>query len=360
MTAAATLTIDAGERDALHGLMLHRLFVLGEEPIELARTEGVSIEQLSEEFGEDLRLMQDLGWLFEIDCEAVELTMPADELTRTLKRLRRDARRAPCEERSKREPGESDEQRWRRFRHGVEVSEELLERLGGTEDRDEEEPPPASEGCPASDIGGQELGPYVPVDDALILAAAERAALHEQEETVLTSALTEHLGFKAVPETNKHLWPRLEELRRAGLLTNAERRGEPFWGLTTVGRDRLAAEREAGQVGKLPEAPQHRAWRHARVEAAVRIEGFRDELTDAAQQAYDLLHRRQWVTSEESFALSERLRWSAWRFASATHCLTEWPEPDDARPDPDENPGPRPGRRTTSAWNRSTHRQEGP
>jgi len=357
---AATLTIGAGERDTLHGLMLHRLFVLGEEPVELARAEGVSIEQLGEEFGEDLRLMQDLGWIFESDSDAVELTMPPDELARTLKRLRRDARRAPCEERRKREPEESDEQRWRRFRRGVEISEELLERLGGSEDRDEEEPPPASEGCPASAVTGQELGSYTPVDDILILAAVERAVLHEQEETVLTSVLTEHLGFKAIPETNRHLWPRLEELRRAGLLTVAERRGEPFWSLTAVGRERLAADREAGRVGELPEAPQHRAWRHARLQAAVRIEGFRDELTDAAQQAYVLLHQRQWVASEEWFALSERLRRSAWRFASATYCLTEWPEPDDARPDPDEDPGPHPGRRRTSAWNRSNDIQEGP
>lgn len=96
---APTLTINAGERDALHGLMLHRLFVLGEEPIDLARAEGVGVEQLGEEFGEDLRLMQDLGWLFESDSEAVALTVPAGELVRTLKRLRRDARRAPCEER---------------------------------------------------------------------------------------------------------------------------------------------------------------------------------------------------------------------------------------------------------------------
>ncbi len=357
--SATTLTISGGERDTLHGLMLHRLFVLGEEPVELARIEGVSIEQLGEEFGEDLRLMQDLGWLFESDSETVELTMPTDELVRTLKRLRRDARRAPCEERREREPDESDDERWQRFRCGVEVCEALLARLDNQADRVEAKGP-SQEPCPANATAGQELGPHTPVDDILILAAAERAVLHEQEETVLTSVLTNHLGFEAVPETNKHLWPRLEELRRAGLSTVTERRGEPFWGLTTVGRERLEAECEAGRVGELPEAPQHRAWRHARVEAAVRIEGFRDELTDAAQQAYDLLHQRQWVTSEEWFELSERLRWASWRLASATYCLTEWPEPDDALPDPDESPGPRPGRRTTSAWNRSTESKEEP
>lgn len=57
-----------------------------------------------------------------------------------------------------------------------------------------------------------------------------------QDEAVFTSVLTSHLGFEAVPETNRHLWPRLEELRRAGLLATVDHRGEPLWGLTTVGR----------------------------------------------------------------------------------------------------------------------------
>jgi hypothetical protein len=355
--SVTTLTIGASERDALHGLMLHRLFVLGEEPIKLARAEGVSIEQLGEEFGEDLRLMQDLGWLFESDSEAVELTMPVAELVRTLKRLRRDARRAPCEERREREPKESDDERWQRFRRGVEVCEALLTRLDDPADRGEAKRP-SEDACPASSAAGQELGPYAPVDDVLILAAAERAVLHEQEEAVLTYVLTEHLGFEAVPETNKHLWPRLEELRRAGLLTVAERRGEPFWGLTKVARERLEAEREADRVDELPESPQHRAWRHARVEAAVRIEGFKEELILATEEADRLINQYRPVMSEEWFELSERLRWDSWRLASATYCLTEWPEPDDAMPDPDENPGPHPGRRTTSAWNPSTESKE--
>lgn len=318
--SAATLTIDSEERDALHGLMLRRLFVLGEEPLELARAEGVGIERLGEEFGEDLRLMQDLGWLSESDSGTVELTLLAEELARTLKRLRRDARRAPCEERREREPQESDEERRRRFRRGVEVCEALLARLGDSATCGEGKGP-SEEACSAG-VAEQELRPYAPVDDVLILAAADRAALHEREETVLTSVLTNHLGFEAVPETNKHLWPRLEELRRAGLLTVAERRGEPFWGLTAVGRERLEAEREAGRVGELPEAPQHRAWRHTRVEAAVRIEGFRGDLIAAVQDAGELIDRYRPVISREWLELSGRLRWASWRLASA-HLLPD-------------------------------------
>lgn len=123
--SAATLTIGPKERDTLHGLMLHRLLILGEDPLRLARVEGVTLEELSEEFGEDLRLMEDLGWVFESDRE-VELTMPPENLAKTLMRLRRDARRAPTEKRHEREPTEAGQERWERFRRAVETCEELL------------------------------------------------------------------------------------------------------------------------------------------------------------------------------------------------------------------------------------------
>lgn len=211
----------------------------------------------------------------------------------------------------------------------------------------------------APEEAGQELGPYTEVADTLIFAAVERAALHEQEDEVLTSELTEHLGFKPEPSTNRLLWPRLEGLRRAGLLTTTERRGEPFWSLTDVGRERLASAREAGEVDDLPESPQHRAWRHARVKAAVRIEGFSSELLDAVGEAYSLIYQPRSPMSEEWFELGERLRLAAWRLASATHCLTEWVEPDDEFPDEDENPGPRPGRRAIWAWDQDTPTGDG-
>jgi hypothetical protein len=211
----------------------------------------------------------------------------------------------------------------------------------------------------ASEEAGQELGPYTEIADTLIFAAVERAVLHEQEDGALTSELTEHLGFKPEPSTNHLLWPRLEGLRRAGLLTTTERRGEPFWSLTDVGRERLASAREAGEVGDLPESPQHRAWRQARVKAAVRIEGFGSDLLRAVEKAYSLIYQPQSPMSEEWFELSERLRLACWRVASATYCLTEWVEPDDEFPDVDENPGPRPGRRATWAWDQETPTGDG-
>jgi hypothetical protein len=211
----------------------------------------------------------------------------------------------------------------------------------------------------ASEEAGQELGPYTEVADTLIFAAVERAVFHEQEDEVLTSALTAHLGFRWEPDTNRPLWSRLEGLRRAGLLTVIERRSEPFWSLTDVGRERLASAREAGEVDDLPESPQHRAWRHARTKAAVRVEGFRSDMYDVLQEAGDLIGQYRPVMSKECFELSERLRLASWRFASATYCLAEWLEPDDHRPDVDENPGPRPGRRATWAWDQDTPTGDG-
>ena len=212
----------------------------------------------------------------------------------------------------------------------------------------------------ASEEAGHELGPYTEVADTLIFAAVERATLHEQEDEVLTSALTAHLGFRWEPDTNRPLWARLEGLRRAGLLTITTRRGgEPFWSLTDIGRERLASARETGEIGDLPESPQHRAWRHARTEAAMRIEGFRSDLYDVLQAAGDLIGQYRPTMSKEWFDLSERLRLASWRLASATYCLTEWMEPDDEDPDVDENPGPRPGRRATWAWDQDTPTGDG-
>jgi hypothetical protein len=107
--------------------------------------------------------------------------------------------------------------------------------------------------------------------------------------------------------------------------------------------------RSATSRSRLSIAPGGTPWERA----AVRIEGFKDQLIEAVEEAYNLIHQYRPVIAEEWFALHERLRWASWRLTSATYCLTEWPEPDDELPDVDENPGPSPGRRSISAWDRS-------
>jgi len=119
-----------------------------------------------------------------------------------------------------------------------------------------------------------------------------------------------------------------------------------------VGRERLDKERDAGEVGDLPESPQHRAWRHARVEAALRIDEFKHVVGELWEEIGDFLTRYHSPNSSQWFELSERLRHATWRLGSATYCLYEWVEPKDDFPSVDEDPGPSPGRRTTSAWDR--------
>jgi hypothetical protein len=125
----ATLKIDADEREVLHKLLLRRLTILVESDRELAEREGVTVEALYESFGDDLRLFDEVGLGFLIDRSAVELAMPRESLVTVLKRLRRDARRAPCEARHEREPQETDAERWECFRCAVVVCEQLLTRL---------------------------------------------------------------------------------------------------------------------------------------------------------------------------------------------------------------------------------------
>ncbi|HMJ73332.1 MAG TPA: hypothetical protein VK471_08235 [Solirubrobacterales bacterium] len=240
--------------------------------------------------------MEDLGWEAERDIETVELTMPGDSLARTLKRLRRDARRAPCEERHELEAKDSDCERWERFRQAV-----------------------------------------------------DRAECHEGAEEVWVFIVAEHLGFEPTPKTVAALHPQLEDLRRAGLLSRNEAQGRERWGLTTAGQEELGKRREAGEIGELAESPQHRVWRHARVEAAVRIEEFKREVAELWEETDRLLSQRELVLSTRWFDLSERFRRATWRLGS-THCIDEWVEPEDDEPDVDENPGPAPGRRTVAAW----------
>jgi len=350
-------TIDRRQREGIYELIRNHLGSVGDLWNALEQAEDFAkAEQLGREFAEDFRLLADVGWAESERRRRFELTMPPHDLTELLRRLRDEAAALLAESDDSPDDAETNE----RLHCGHAACEELLARIESPAAEDEEENLPLApiSGVSAERTRSHELTAYAPVTDGFILAALERAELHEQGEAVLTDVLTEHLGFEAVPSNNRHLWPRYEKLRCAGLLTMTEPRGEPLWSLTAVGRERLAGERDAGEIGELPEAPQHRAWRHARVEAAVRIEGFKEELTQAVEAAETLINQYRPVMSAQWLELSERLRFASWRFASATYCLTEWPEPEDADPDPDEHPGPRPGRRAIEAWNQDTESKE--
>lgn len=194
-----------------------------------------------------------------------------------------------------------------------------------------------------------ELGPFTPVPDLMILAAVERAALHGIPGVWIV-VVGEHLGFARTAHNTRRLRLELERLAgpRNRCVDRSESFGREYWTLTPAGRGWL--ERNRGEVGRLPEAPQHRQWRLARNEAGRRMNGFRDLLYDALQDAGTMAVDTEVAPSRVWFELSERLHAAFWLLGSAIHCRDEWLEPSDARLDADEDPGPLPGRRAISTW----------
>jgi hypothetical protein len=182
-----------------------------------------------------------------------------------------------------------------------------------------------------------ELGRFEPVSDALVLAAVERAERHRERERegVMMSDIAEHLGFVHGSWTTRRLRPQLDALIAEGSLARSRRHGVVVWALTEAGRGRLDRMRRAGKVEELLEAPQHRAWRHARLMAGERIDGFRTEAREALDETAMLLDAGD-AHSDAWFGVAERLQAACWRVGSATYCLREWREPDDACPDVDD------------------------
>lgn len=97
-----------------------------------------------------------------------------------------------------------------------------------------------------------------------------------------------------------------------------------------------------------PESPQHRKWRHSRTLAGNRIAGFREALRMSMAEVGALLDAEQ-TPSDTWFEFGKRLSAECRRLGSATYCLFEWAEPDDARADVDEVLG----RRSVGGWDSS-------
>jgi hypothetical protein len=127
-----TLRIGTGECETLHRLLVRRFNAFSEWSCKLAEAEGVSFEQLIESSGDDLRLFDEVGLEFlgvAGDPKGAELTMPADRLAATIRRLREDARRALFEEADGREPAETAKERRERFLLARRTCDQLLDDL---------------------------------------------------------------------------------------------------------------------------------------------------------------------------------------------------------------------------------------
>lgn len=196
-----------------------------------------------------------------------------------------------------------------------------------------------------------------PPSDELLLAAVERAGRHrapgarpEPRSTAAEQArreapsvpaaaiwtILEHLAVPRRSKAARGVRARLEVLEAAGSLERSRRGGVQTWRLTSAGCARLRRARRAGEVPRLPESPQHRAWRDARMAATQEIERFRARLRERLREGARLLGAEEPAHSDAWLELGEELQRDCRRLASATHCLREWLEPSDCRSDVDE------------------------
>ena len=210
--------------------------------------------------------------------------------------------------------------------------------------------------------------------DELILAAVDRAARHRARDTsaVPLWAILDHLALTRRSAGARQVRSRLHALHAAGWLDSARRHSIATWELTRAGQGRLQSVQHAGELPELPESPQHRAWRNARTTAEQEIERLRTGLREQLYEAALLLDADPSPRSDDWFELADALQRGARRVASASHCLYEWTEPDDASADLDDGRDPtdealkhservrrralRAGRRNVALWDEMRER----
>jgi hypothetical protein len=86
-----TATIDRERRDALYELVLDHLSGIGDFWIAVEEKDFAKAERLGIEYGEDFRLLEDIGWAPEHGGATVVLTLPPHDLIELLRRLHGEA-----------------------------------------------------------------------------------------------------------------------------------------------------------------------------------------------------------------------------------------------------------------------------
>lgn len=125
-----TATIDRAQRDGLYELIRNHLGAIGDVWIALEESEDyATAERLAREFGEDFRLLEDIGWRPREDRGAFELTMAPYDLTEALKRLHDEAQEVLSGSETERRSQEEDAATDARFQVGLNVCEKILVEL---------------------------------------------------------------------------------------------------------------------------------------------------------------------------------------------------------------------------------------
>lgn len=169
-----------------------------------------------------------------------------------------------------------------------------------------------------------------------VLAAIDRAERHQYKSGggVSLATIKAHLGIRHTGWTTRLIRPPLEELASAGLLAQVKRNGVTRWSLTDKGREHAT---QPDNRCPLPEAPQHRTWREAHAAAERYLPELRAELRDVLTAVIKLLDAEHQIISRDWLDASESLQMTCRNVASATYCLYEWAEPDDATADIDKS-----------------------
>ena len=122
-----TATINKEQRDGLYELVRHHLYSIEDLWIAFGRSRDyATAERLALEFGEDFRLLADIGWAADDDRERFELTMPPLDLTELLRRLRAEAEKVLVESGTEREASEDDARTDERFQIGHDACEKVM------------------------------------------------------------------------------------------------------------------------------------------------------------------------------------------------------------------------------------------
>jgi hypothetical protein len=103
---STTIEISHEQRRPLHRLVTQHISGIGDVYLMIEHGDFATAERFGLEFGEDIRMLNDLGWDPDDARDSYALTQPRHELIEALKRLRLDAEDgldAPEDERRKRE-----------------------------------------------------------------------------------------------------------------------------------------------------------------------------------------------------------------------------------------------------------------
>jgi hypothetical protein len=124
-----TATIDRERRDALYELILDHLSGLGDFWIAIEEKDFARAERLGIEFGEDFRLLDDIGWEPEHGHATVALMMQPHDLMELLRRLQAEAECVLAGSACARLLQEEEESATQRYQRAKSTCEELIEKL---------------------------------------------------------------------------------------------------------------------------------------------------------------------------------------------------------------------------------------